>query len=65
MAPSLHNGEPAPARVFVPATVHDNPHLLAANPDYVRQLEAIPDPRKRAALLYGDWAAMDQSGGVV
>ena len=37
----LHNGEPAPARVFVPATVHDNPHLLAANPDYVRQLEAI------------------------
>lgn len=63
--PSLHNGEPGPARVFVPATVHDNPHLLAANPEYVRQLEAIPDPRKRAALLYGDWAAMDQIPGAL
>lgn len=63
--PPLPSGEPGPARVFVPATVHDNPHLLAANPDYVRQLEAMPDARKRAALLYGDWAAMDQIPGAL
>lgn len=63
--PPLPSGEPGPSRVFVPATVHDNPHLLAANPDYVRQLEAMPDPRKRAALLYGDWSAMDQVPGAL
>lgn len=63
--PLLHNGDPGPARVFIPATVHDNPHLLAANPEYIRQLEAIADPRKRAALLHGDWAAMDQIPGAL
>lgn len=52
-------------RVFVPATVLDNPALLAANPDYADQLRAIPDARKRKALLEGDWDAMDQVPGAL
>ena len=58
-------GGDGPARVFVPATVRDNPHLLAANPDYIRQLEALPDARKRAALLDGDWSAMASIPGAL
>lgn len=53
------------ARVFVPATVYDNPALLAANPEYITQLEALPDARKRKALLEGDWDAMDQVPGAL
>lgn len=64
-APPLHNGQPGPLRVYVPASVYDNPALLAANPDYIQQLEAIPDARKRAALLHGDWNAMDQLEGAL
>lgn len=63
--PPLPSGEPGPGRVFVPASVYDNPHILRTNPDYVRQLEAIPDPRKRAALLHGDWEAMSQVPGAL
>ena len=40
--------------VFIPATVRDNPALLAAQPDYIAQLEALPYHRRRA-WLYGDW----------
>jgi phage terminase large subunit-like protein len=63
--PELANGKPGPARAFVPATVYDNPHILRTNPDYVTQLEAIPDPRKRAALLHGDWDAMSRVEGAL
>lgn len=37
---------------FIPARVDDNPHV---DPGYRRQLEAIPDPARRAAMLDGDW----------
>lgn len=60
--PTLHNGEPGPSRVYIPATVRDNPHL---DPNYVQKLEAIPDPRKRAALLDGDWNAMSMVEGAL
>lgn len=39
---------------FIPAQVYDNPVLLAADPDYVYQLESLPD-RLRAAWLHGRW----------
>ncbi|WP_375425485.1 phage terminase large subunit [uncultured Friedmanniella sp.] len=55
----------ARSRVFVPATVYDNPALLAANPNYILQLQSIPDARKRKALLDGDWEAMDQVQGAL
>ena len=39
---------------FIPATVYDNPVLLEADPDYVRQLETLPSGL-REAWLYGKW----------
>jgi hypothetical protein len=42
---------------FIPAKVDDNPHVDAG---YVRVLDAIPDPARRAAMRDGDW---DQFSG--
>lgn len=39
---------------FIPAKVYDNPVLLSADPDYVRQLESLP-PKLREAWLMGRW----------
>jgi hypothetical protein len=44
-------------RRFIPAKATDNPHL---NAGYFRQLDAIPDPARRAAMRDGDW---DQFAG--
>lgn len=43
--------------VFIPATVDDNKDLMAANPDYVKQLELLPEDKRRAHR-YGDWNAL-------
>jgi len=40
--------------VFIPARVFDNNVLMDSDPDYVRQLEALPEDLRRAHL-YGDW----------
>lgn len=40
---------------FIKATVYDNKALVDADPDYVKQLEALPDDLKRA-WLDGDWS---------
>lgn len=37
---------------FIPAKVADNPHV---DPGYLAQLDAIPDPARRAAMRDGDW----------
>jgi hypothetical protein len=39
---------------YIPSRVWDNPHV---GKDYVRTLEAIPDPARRKAMLEGDWSA--------
>ncbi len=39
---------------FIPARVWDNKVLISADPDYVRQLEALPEDLRRAHLE-GDW----------
>ncbi|MBQ8431384.1 MAG: phage terminase large subunit [Clostridia bacterium] len=39
---------------FIPAQVYDNPVLMKADPDYVRQLESLPKKMKDA-WLYGRW----------
>ena len=44
---------------FIPAKVDDNPHV---DKGYVRRLDAIPDPARRAAMRDGDW---DQFSGQV
>lgn len=40
--------------VFIQANIYDNDVLMAANPDYIKQLEALPEHKKKAHL-YGDW----------
>ena len=40
--------------VFIPASVYDNPAIMDNNPDYVANLEALPEDLRRAHLL-GDW----------
>lgn len=39
---------------FIFANVHDNKKLLEKDPDYLNNLEALPDQQKRQ-LLFGDW----------
>ncbi|MDR3551510.1 MAG: phage terminase large subunit, partial [Clostridia bacterium] len=39
---------------FIPARVYDNDFLMKNNPDYLRQLECLPEDLKRAWLC-GEW----------
>src|SRR5205823_2704977 len=39
-------------RVFIPARIEDNPHLLGS--DYIRMLQALPQAQRKALLL-GRW----------
>lgn len=45
-------------RIFIPATVKDNPHT---DPVYIQSLEAIPSEAERKAKLYGDWNSFEGS----
>ena len=47
-------GEDPDDYTFIQALVTDNHALMATQPDYVRQLEALP-PRLREAWLHGRW----------
>jgi len=50
----LIDGKTGGKRIFIQAKITDNPHILAANPTYIQQLESLPEAEKRAKLL-GDW----------
>lgn len=41
-------------RVYVPATVDDNPILMHSDPSYIQFLEGLPESLKKA-WRYGDW----------
>ena len=41
-------------RVFIPATIDDNPILMSNDPDYVKFLEGLPEALMKA-WRYGDW----------
>lgn len=47
-------GENAEDYCFIQSLVYDNPTLMEAAPDYVKQLEALPE-KLRKAWLYGLW----------
>lgn len=47
-------GESASDYAFIQALVTDNKALMASQPEYVRELEALP-PKLREAWLYGRW----------
>ena len=52
------DGERAEEYSFIQAKVYDNRALMAKQPDYVRQLEALP-AKQRAAWLDGSWDIYD------
>jgi len=43
-------------RIFIPAKLQDNPHLMKADPNYINRLYALPEA-ERKALMDGDWWA--------
>lgn len=49
-------GENSEDYLFIQAKVTDNRALMASNPDYIRQLESLPEHLRRA-WLDGDWDA--------
>lgn len=51
---NYHAGERAEDYLFIKATVYDNKALMSQDPEYVAQLEALPEQRRRA-WLDGDW----------
>lgn len=42
-------------RIFIPARLSDNPHLLIENPKYLQKLESISSEAERRAMIDGDW----------
>lgn len=50
-------GENGKDYTFIPATVEDNPQLLAASPEYIQMLDLLPEDIRRAHR-YGDWDAL-------
>ena len=52
------NKENAENYEFIPSTVYENKFLMTNNPEYVENLENLPEMRKRA-MLYGDWDAFE------
>lgn len=50
-----HHGRRGSKRVFIPATIYDNKHLIEADPKYLLRLESITDDNLRRAWLNGDW----------
>ena len=51
---SFNEGEHAEDYGFIQSSVYDNKALMATNPDYITQLEALP-PHLRDMWLYGNW----------
>lgn len=51
---SYNSGEDGEEYSFIQSLVTDNKALLTSDPDYIKQLEALP-PKLRKAWLEGDW----------
>lgn len=49
-----HDNEVASDYGMVRANIWDNPALMAADPEYIQNLMALPE-KERRARLYGDW----------
>jgi len=47
--------------IYVPATIHDNPHLLNKDPAYLNYLNGLPEALKQQ-WLYGDWSEQEIDG---
>jgi len=55
---SLFTDEFGLRRIYIPATIEDNPMLMKNDPDYVRQMDALKnvDPDLWKAWRLGDWS---------
>ncbi len=53
-----HEKERPEDYTFISARVYDNTAFMEADPDYVAQLESLPEKRRRAMLL-GDWNSIE------
>ncbi len=51
---AYREGENPEDYCFIPALVYDNAPLMESNPDYVKQLEMLPEELRRA-WLFGEW----------
>lgn len=47
-------GKTARYMMYIPATMDDNPTLMSLDPEYVAEIEELPEPL-RSAWRYGDW----------
>jgi hypothetical protein len=66
--PKPSNEHPEPnSRVFVPATLADNPILEARDPSYRNRIRALRNTNKALALAmeHGDWDAIDSVEGAL
>lgn len=64
--PQATEDNPKPRiRVFVPATLADNPKLLERDPEYVNRLRANSNRALRKAYEEGDWDAIDAVEGAL
>jgi phage terminase large subunit len=52
------NKEKAENYEFIQSLVYDNDYLMQNNPEYVENLENLPEQRRKA-MLYGDWDAFE------
>lgn len=55
---NYEDGEDPNDYTFIQSKVTDNKVLMESQPDYVKQLEALP-PRLRKAWLDGDWSSIE------
>lgn len=64
--PAATDANPKPrVRVFVPATLEDNPKLLERDPEYINRLRANSNRALRLAYEKGDWDAIDAVEGAL
>jgi hypothetical protein len=56
MKPTLLDPAGLQSRIFIPATVDDNPTLFKTDPGYLAYLDSLPE-NLRKAWRYGDWDA--------
>ena len=56
MGPNHLHRDPASGstRIFIPATIRDNPSLLDNDPEYINRLRLLPDSDQKA-FIEGDW----------
>lgn len=55
---NYNDGENPEEYTFIQSLVTDNKALLKTQPDYIKQLQALP-PKLKAAWLYGNWDIFD------